>query len=407
MTRPSRTSAMNLRHLPLLLLVLAGAARAELTLRAPAAPVAAGAEFEIVLLITNPGATACDLSAPAELQVAAVSGSRHITIHLHRAGLPAPAQLPVPAGGFQQVAFRGTLPEGFAGLVVLDASRAGAGRTVVEAVAPTNLASTAPAAVPAPALDSAEAAPTTLPPRRDLGLSPHEPIYFSVGGKGGLNARFQLSFKFRPIGPSDDRLSGRGFWEDVYLGYTQTSLWDLHSLSKPFTDSSYRPSLFYHRYDIDADFLGGRLGLAAGLEHESNGKGANDSRSINIAFARPTLRWGDPEGWRLVVAPKFYGYLEKSENDDIQRFRGYGDFLFALEHPRSLKLAATFRAGTSGHGSVLVDASYPFARINDVFPLGLVHGYLHLQFFEGWGETLLHYDERAETQFRAGFMAVR
>ena len=25
----------------------------------------------------------------------------------------------------------------------------------------------------------------------------------------GLNARFQLSFKFRPIGPSDDRIAGR------------------------------------------------------------------------------------------------------------------------------------------------------------------------------------------------------
>ncbi len=191
------------------------------------------------------------------------------------------------------------------------------------------------------------------------------------------------------------------------MSFTQTSLWDLHSTSKPFTDSSYRPALFFHRYDTGAAFLGGRLGLAAGFEHESNGKAAADSRSINILFARPTVRWGASDGWQFVVSPKLYWYLDKEENDDIQRFRGYGDFLFALEHPRSWKLAATLRAGTSGRGSVLVDATYPFAKVNDFVPLGLVHGYLHLQFFEGWGESLLHYDERAETQFRIGFMAIR
>ena len=191
------------------------------------------------------------------------------------------------------------------------------------------------------------------------------------------------------------------------MSYTQTSLWDLHSLSKPFTDSSYRPAAFYHRHDTGIGLLGARLGLAGGLEHESNGKGGADSRSINIVFARPTLRWGPADRWQFVAAPKLYWYLEKSANDAIQRFRGYGDFLFSLEHPESLKLAATFRAGTSGHGSILIDASYPFAKINDFFPLGWVHGYLHLQYFNGWGESLLRYDERAETQFRVGFMAIR
>ena len=89
--------------------------------------------------------------------------------------------------------------------------------------------------------------------RREFGISPHEPVYFSVGASGGINARFQLSFKFRPVGPSDDRVAGSGFWQDFYLAYTQTSLWDLHSLSKPFTDSSYRPAVFYHRYDTPAE----------------------------------------------------------------------------------------------------------------------------------------------------------
>ncbi len=351
------------------------------------------------------------IPTPAQLPIVAIAGTRAISSVLTTDWNSPAASAPIPPGGFRRVMLKARLPEECTGLVVLDATREGAGRAVVEITppAPRNGATSVAIAASAPAESATAESATapTPPPKRDFGISPQDPIYFSVGGKGGLNARFQLSFKFRPIGPSDDRVAGRGFWEDFYVSYTQTSLWDLHSLSKPFTDSSYRPAAFYHRYDTGVGLLGARLGFAGGLEHESNGKGGADSRSINIVFARPTLRWGPADSWQFVASPKLYWYLEKSENDDIQRFRGYGDFLVSLEHPESLKLAATLRAGTSGHGSILIDASYPFAKINDLFPLGWVHGYLHLQFFNGWGESLLRYDERADTQFRVGFMAIR
>jgi len=395
--------------LALILGLAVASSRAELVLQAPQADVAAGEEFVLTLLVTNPGAEPAAITAPTTLPLVARADSRSVSAVFHADALRPHDRTPLPAGGFRRVLLRGKLPADFTGLVVLDATDNQAGRVAVEIAPPAARASVATEdpAPPATVQPVADVAPAPPPPRREFGLSPHEPIYFAVGANGGLNARFQLSFKFRPIGPSDDRIAGRGFWEDVYASYTQTSLWDLHSLSKPFTDSSYRPALFYHRYDTGWSLLGGRFGFAGGFEHESNGKGAADSRSINILFARPSLRWGDSDGWQFVASPRLYWYLDKEENDDIQRFRGYGDFLFALEHPRSWKLAATFRAGTSGKGSILVDASYPFAKINDLFPLGLVHGYLHFQFFDGWGESLLHYDERADTQFRLGFMALR
>ncbi|HQF38999.1 MAG TPA: phospholipase A [Opitutaceae bacterium] len=380
-------------------------ARADLILQAPQDPIVAGREFVLTLVVANPAAEPLAVPAlPAAFPVVARHGTRAVSAVFHVEEPRRSEAGPLAPGAFRRVSLRGSLPADIVGLVVLDATAHAAGRVAVE-IAPATPAVVAGAAAPEPAAAQAPAAPAVF--RREFGLSPHEPVYFSIGANGGINARFQLSFKFRPIGPSDDRIAGRGFWEDVYMSFTQTSLWDLHSTSKPFTDSSYRPALFFHRYDTGAAFLGGRLGLAAGFEHESNGKAAADSRSINILFARPTVRWGASDGWQFVVSPKLYWYLDKEENDDIQRFRGYGDFLFALEHPRSWKLAATLRAGTSGRGSVLVDATYPFAKVNDFVPLGLVHGYLHLQFFEGWGESLLHYDERAETQFRIGFMAIR
>lgn len=382
-------------------------ARAELILQAPQAPVTAGEEFTLTLVLTNPTAEPLDAPAPIQFPVIAYAGTQSVSASFRAMADEGNSHAPLAPGAFRSVALRGKLPADFVGLVVLDASLSQAGRVAVE-IAPPPLVPRAatPAAPPATTESPAEVVPAP-PPRREFGISPHEPIYFAVGGNGGLNARFQLSFKFRPIGPSDDRIAGRGFWEDVYGSFTQTSLWDLHSLSKPFTDSSYRPALFYHRYDAGVKVLGGRLGFASGFEHESNGKAGADSRSINLLFARPTLRWGETDGWQFVVSPKLYYYIDKSENADITRFRGYGDFLLILENPYSWKLAATLRAGTSGKGSVQLDASYPFSRINDLFPLGFVHGYLHLQFFDGWGESLLHYNERAETQLRVGFMALR
>ncbi len=393
--------------LALLLGLASTFARADLVLQAPQAAVAAGEEFTLTLVVANPGDAPATVEIPTVLPLIARADTRAVSALFRTDALAPRDHTALPAGGFRRVLVRGSLPADFLGWVVLDASSSQAGRVAVEVVPAVAAPAGAPSLAPEDPAPVAPATPTPPPPRREFGLSPHDPIFFVVGGNGGLNARFQLSFKFRPIGPSDDRIAGRGFWEDTYVAYTQTSLWDLHSLSKPFTDSSYRPALFYHRYDTGLTLLGGRLGFSAGSEHESNGKGAPDSRSLNLLFARPTLRWGEANGWQFLASPKLYWYLDKGENADITRFRGYGDFHFALAHPASWKLSATLRAGTAGKGSVLLDASYPFARVNDFFPLGIVHGYLHLQYFNGWGESLLHYNERADAQFRIGFMAIR
>ena len=236
-----------------------------------------------------------------------------------------------------------------------------------------------------------------------LGITAHEPIYFSVGFNEFTNARFQFSLKFRPLGPQDDSQEGDGWWEDLYGAFTQTSVWDLESESKPFFDSSYRPSLFWYRHSISSSLAGANLGLAGGFEHESNGKGGTDSRSINLLFVRPIFTWGDSGAWRVTFSPKLYLYIEKSDNPDIQEFRGYGDYQFAVEHPNSWKVAATLRIGTAGHASILVDAAYPLRHLAKFFHFG----YLHLQYFNGYGETLRNYDSLGPWQIRAGLMIAR
>jgi outer membrane phospholipase A len=61
-----------------------------------------------------------------------------------------------------------------------------------------------------------------------------------------------------------------------------------------------------------------------------------------------------------------------------------------------------FRYGTADKGSILVDVS---RRTRDV-KIGPVSGYLHVQFFAGYGESILDYNVKDKSQLRFGFAIV-
>lgn len=230
-------------------------------------------------------------------------------------------------------------------------------------------------------------------------LSQNDPIYFIVGTRDGASARFQLSFKYRLFD------TGSGFGREqpwlsrLYIAYTQNSLWDLESSSKPFEDTSYRPSLFWtwERADQKTWIDAARLGL----EHESNGREGVDSRSLNTAFVRPEWRWQLGEG-NLEFTPRINAYLEKDENPDIAEYRGYVDWRARFDSGELWVASTVVRYGTAGKGSILIDLS---RRTRD-FRLGPVSGYLHAQFFAGYGEDILTYNIRKKSQLRLGFAIV-
>jgi outer membrane phospholipase A len=231
-------------------------------------------------------------------------------------------------------------------------------------------------------------------------LSENEPMYFIAGTRGPTTARFQISLKYRLF----DATSGFGrdqpWLSGLYFGYTQNSLWDLSTESKAFRDTSYRPSLFWkwERPDRSAFFDGARLGL----EHESNGGEGSESRSINIAFVRPEWHWKLAGGARLEFTPKLYSYLDKEENTDIDDYRGYADWRVRYDSGNLWIATAVLRYGTAGKGSVQVDLS---RRTRDL-KFGPVSGYLHIQFFAGYGEDIVNYNVRGKSQLRIGFAIV-
>src|SRR3546814_9038912 len=76
-------------------------------------------------------------------------------------------------------------------------------------------------------------------------ISAYEPIYFDFGTKHGNNARYQVSFKYRLFTHNDP--ANPDFIDNLYLGYTQTALWDLESDSYLFVDTSFKPSLLWYK----------------------------------------------------------------------------------------------------------------------------------------------------------------
>lgn len=240
-------------------------------------------------------------------------------------------------------------------------------------------------------------------PGDEPALSAHEPTYFVVGDSSdrGADARFQLSFKYRLFDP--EGIVGRfsPLFSNLYFTYTQTSLWDLGEDSSPFRDTSYRPGLFYKWAGSDQSLMPDEWRV--GLEHESNGQSSPESRSIDTAYLIPAWHIGMPDSRRLSFMPKIYQYLDKHENRDIQRYRGYVDWVARYGREDGLIFNGLYRQGTSGYASGQLDISYPiseriFARTGS---------FLHLQLFSGYGETLLDYNRDRDTQVRLGISIAR
>ena len=232
-------------------------------------------------------------------------------------------------------------------------------------------------------------------------LSENDPMYFIVGTRGGTSARFQLSFKYRLFDASAGFGQEQPWLSGLYFGYTQNSLWDLSTESKAFRDTSYRPSLFW-KWERTGQTRALFDGARVGLEHESNGDAGPTSRSINIAFVRPEWIWRNREGASFEFTPKIYSYLDKEENTDIAHYRGYVDWRARWDSGANWIATTVLRYGTAEKGSVLVDLS---RRTRDL-KFGPISGYLHAQFFAGYGESILDYNMKRKSQIRFGFAIV-
>jgi outer membrane phospholipase A len=407
-------------HRPLAFFILAlgaaSSAHATVSVLQPAREAAAAQPLELTLLYTDDDAQALSVDVPKQLTVNITNGDLPPAPLTLARDPKVPDHLRLSPGQYRRVRYtaawpdsaRGTIkidPVGFDASPMLVTLNRGENQQAVvaaehreaQAATPSQLASATAAA-------NTEAVPTQPQDTMLSGrFSTFEPSYFADGKNGDQLAKFQFSFKYRLHLPDDPR--SRGFLDNLYFGYTQTAIWNLSADSVPFRDISFMPQLFYYVQDTGwKSSLFTRMGVAAGIGHESNGKSGDTSRAINIAFVRPTWEFGDLDSNHLTLSPKFYYYLSKSGNQDIADYRGYVDFLVKYGSPDGLQLATTLRKGTKHwYGSVDSQLTYPLAKL-----VGSAWGgYLFVSYFNGYGEDILDYNQRRHWIARIGYSITR
>ncbi len=202
--------------------------------------------------------------------------------------------------------------------------------------------------------------------------------------------QFQLSLK-APIA------EGLFTEEDALLvGFTVRAFWQAYNkdISAPFRETNYEPEIYWAT-PVPWEILGGDASFVAiGLSHQSNGRSQLFSRSWNRVYA--TLGW---ERWRYVFALKAWWRIPEDKKDDPLDAKGddnpdiedyLGNFEFTVAYRKSdHELAVMLRNNLDSEdnrGAIQVDWTFPMHR--------RFRGYV--QFFNGYGESLIDYDAHIE-----------
>jgi Outer membrane phospholipase A len=189
------------------------------------------------------------------------------------------------------------------------------------------------------------------------------------------DAKFQISIRQRLI------KSIMPFETQLMLIYTQKSFWNIYDESSPFADNNYNPGLLLIKPVIDKNQL---LGVASfSFEHESNGRQGLESRSWNY-FTLSGIYFFNAYFYAQVKL--WYGWIG-GENPDLFDYRGYG--LVALNY-RSFndKFGVSFVINPCKE-TVNTQLELTFQ------PNKNANQYLFLQWYQGYGESLLEYNQYA------------
>jgi len=409
----------------LVLLSPAALAGVSYSLERPAA--SPGETVRLKALYFNDGTAGATFTSPAQivLQWRAADGTVVRSLAQSADGGSA---LNIPVNNFAAVYWDVVVPrqvkglqaiaiEGQAALLALDASVRDSNTPATAAADVPVIDAKTGAPVPPAELTRIGASPTSGPApvavvREGTGGSPaferfrssiseYEPVYFSVGTRGMTTARFQLSAKYRLFNPTIGTTPT--FAQNLYLAYTQRSLWDLDGDSKPFIDTTFNPSAFWLNDNLwSSANQNWRFGSQVGVQHYSNGKDGEDSRSVNDAFIQPSIHYRFDSGSTLSFSPKYRSYFKVArENSDYSDYAGHVDLNLRFAQDDGAVVSAMYRQGEKKRRTTQLDFAWPLKKTwLDM------NGYVHLQYFNGYGETLLGYNERNRSQFRIGLSLV-
>lgn len=240
-------------------------------------------------------------------------------------------------------------------------------------------------------------------------LIPHKPNYILGSWVDDLEkqneiyddfeTKFQISFKV-PL--NKHHADTKWLW---FFGYTQLSVWQMLNFehSAPFRDTNFEPEIMLYRL-TNTDILGWKLRLInfGLIDHQSNGQVPPYSRSWNRSYIEFIMERGRNyigfKAWHRWNESKKDNPddYEGDDNPDIEEYVGHGELRFMHVGERNnLGLVIRDTTHRDGRGSFQVDWSFP---VSDKEGLRF-----YLQYFKGYGETLIDYNIKRE-RFGIGLM---
>lgn len=215
-------------------------------------------------------------------------------------------------------------------------------------------------------------------------FSLHRLNYAAVGND---DLKMQLSFKYR-------------FLEQIpaFVSFTNIVAWDVYEPKDPARDAIYNPEFFYRwRMETPMPLL-----FDAGYWHASNGRGDEpEKRSLDRVFVRGLMDFEVFDRPLLLTPTGYMTVAESKYSPDIADY--YGNFEIGLVWKNLLDPKTT-----GSDLDLMIDLVDPIWGEGS-YTLGLqlrLEDYLwspnlYVQYFRGYGDTLLEYD-RHKTELRFG-----
>ena len=215
-------------------------------------------------------------------------------------------------------------------------------------------------------------------------FGPYKDTYFTVGlplnekpNEYNSDVKFQISFRQRLT------KSILPYHSHLFLSYSQKAMWNVFEESLPFHDLNFNPGIGLQKLIVSKGRLVGTATLM--LEHESNGRDGEASRSWNkISFSGAALI--DPQ--LMVHAKTWIPIIDGQNNKDILKYSGiFQAGAQFLSTGKRWVADVTFvkRKGWNLNCNTIINVGYRIRERDNQF--------LMLHFYDGYGENMLDYNK--------------
>lgn len=179
----------------------------------------------------------------------------------------------------------------------------------------------------------------------------------------------------------------------LYLFFSEKVLWNVFEKSMPMRDLNFNPGIGWSKPFFIKDRYVGKMTLI--LEHESNGRDGDASRSWNKVSLSGSVLVSE---WLMVHSKFWIPIVDSDNNRDILRYSGIWQSGFEVSlKERKFIFGATFvkRRGWNLNFNSILEFSWRIHKKSNQ--------YFFVQYYNGYGECLLDYNQ-FHSRLRAGIV---